>query len=383
MTEIFIRLLELKFCRPSNVTVSNMNHSGRTKRSETYVDADEGTMRELLRLSRFIEMIASEHNSHSNGHRRKRDTSHYLNDVVHEIQTELENLETSMDLNTSVNSSTENANSTEKFGIKCFIETNGKVNCSNVIYENERSWKKSRDQVDLLIQVLKTKIVELKDIRRHLKEHKPKNVTDDEETVSENALTSTEDSDERTEEMMNVQKQSRRPHYNSNTSLEIATSILNTSEPLTTEQIGTVRGGLEQSSKRTQRINSTTLASASVSVSTTTSKPRSTTTVRGKITSTAKSKNRTHPVPARRNHQNTRNSTSPTKTRNLENNHRHLHQHRTKISNTSHPTKRIHDDSNRESINVDAKLDKHEKIDDKFHQEIDPSRAECFCEPER
>lgn len=69
--------------------------------------------------------------------------------------------------------------SNENADAKCLIETNGRVNCSTSIYEDEKKWKKSRAQVDLLIQTLKNKIVELKDIRRHLKENKPKNMTDD------------------------------------------------------------------------------------------------------------------------------------------------------------------------------------------------------------
>lgn len=56
---------------------------------------------------------------------------------------------------------------------------NGRVNCSTAIYEDEKRWKKSRSQVDLLIQALKNKIGELKDIRQHLKENKPKNMTDE------------------------------------------------------------------------------------------------------------------------------------------------------------------------------------------------------------
>lgn len=75
--------------------------------------------------------------------------------------------------------------SSERHGAKCFIESNGKVNCSNIIYEDEKSWKKSRHQVDVLIQVLKNKIIELKGIRRHLKENKPKNITDDDFDLSE------------------------------------------------------------------------------------------------------------------------------------------------------------------------------------------------------
>lgn len=69
-------------------------------------------------------------------------------------------------------------------GAKCFIELNGRVNCSNIIYEDERSWKKSRNQIDLLIKVLKNKINDLKDIRKHLKENKPIHAKDFDEPSS-------------------------------------------------------------------------------------------------------------------------------------------------------------------------------------------------------
>lgn len=346
-------------------------HSSRTKRSEIFSDADAGTMRELLRLSRFIEILASEHDEHSNGHRSKRDTSHYLNDVVHEIQTELENLETTMDLDASASAENTNTSSTQKFGIKCFIETSGKVNCSSVIYENEKSWKKSRDQVDLLIQVLKTKIVELKDIRRHLKDHKPKNVTDEDEANEEddeNGLSSTEDSDETSEKMANVQKQSRRPHYNNDTN---------------------------HTSKRPHRVHSTTSAMSTAwssssstttitttSMTSTTSKPRTTTT-RAKSTSTATSANTTHPIAARKTHPSSRNATAPIKTPNSENTHRHHHQQHAKVSGFNHTTKRkILGDSTQIPISVGPKTDRREKIDEKFDQGVDQSRTACLCEPD-
>lgn len=71
-----------------------------------------------------------------------------------------------------------------KFGAKCFIENNGKVNCSDIIYEDEKSWKVSRVQIDLLIKVLKNKISDLKDIKKHLKEHKPVHMKDYDEIPS-------------------------------------------------------------------------------------------------------------------------------------------------------------------------------------------------------
>lgn len=374
---------QIEYCRTSNVTSA---HASRIKRSETFCEADSGTMRELLRLSRCIEMLATEHID-SNGRRRKRDTSHYLNDVVLEIQKELEHLETSMDLDTGSNPEV-HANSTQKFGVNCSIDTGGKVNCSSVIYENEKSWKKSRDQVDLLIQVLKTKIVELKDIRRHLKEHKPKNATDndddggsgsggggddsDEEDVSENSLSlpSTEDNNESTEKGVIVQKQSRRPHHSNNTN---------------------------HTSKRPHRVHSTTATTKTTTTTTTllttlptsTSTPKQRTTARTKIYSTV-SLNRTHSVAPRKIQQNIQNATTPLKIQNVENAHRHHHHlHHARQSNSSHPTRRkAHDESNQDSIAIGANIKPEkrrkfdEKFDEKFDQEVDQSRAECFCEPD-
>lgn len=76
------------------------------------------------------------------------------------------------------------ADGVEKVDAKCFVEPSGKVNCSEIIYEDERSWKKSRNQIDLLIQVLKSKIIDLKDIKRHLKSNKPNHFKDDDENDS-------------------------------------------------------------------------------------------------------------------------------------------------------------------------------------------------------
>lgn len=337
----------------SNGTAS---HGTRTKRSETYNETHDGALRELLRLSHFIEVLSnvqsSAHDEHSVGHRYKRDTSHYLNDVVHEIQMELETLESSLDLAADVNGSAESLSSAGKFGVKCFIENTGKVNCSSVIYENEKSWKKSRDQVDLLIQVLKTKIVELKDIRRHLKEHKPRNVTDDdddedvggdigsEEDASENALAFTEVNDEVTQ---NVDKSLRRGHHNHSAN---------------------------HPSKRPHRMHSTTetmVSSPSTILSTW--KPQSTTS-HVKITSTAMPDNRTHTTASRRNHQQTRGPSTP-RIQNVENTHRHHHQHHVKNANASHPTRptKAHENGTND-------------LERKLNTNMDQSRAECFCEPD-
>lgn len=105
-----------------------------------------------------------------------------------EIQVSLENLETSFmehdEIPAHSTVPTNGSAGENKIGAKCFIELNGRVNCSNIIYEDERSWKKSRNQIDLLIKVLKNKINDLKDIRKHLKENKPIHAKDFDETLS-------------------------------------------------------------------------------------------------------------------------------------------------------------------------------------------------------
>uniref|UniRef100_A0A1A9UF31 Sulfatase N-terminal domain-containing protein n=1 Tax=Glossina austeni TaxID=7395 RepID=A0A1A9UF31_GLOAU len=60
-----------------------------------------------------------------------------------------------------------------RVGTRCFIESQtGKVNCSDVIYDDEKTWRKSRSQIDMLIKVLKDKITHLKDIKKQLRESK-------------------------------------------------------------------------------------------------------------------------------------------------------------------------------------------------------------------
>lgn len=58
------------------------------------------------------------------------------------------------------------------------------MNCSDIIYEDEKSWRKSRLQIDLLIKVFKNKINDLKDIKKHLRENKPIHMKDYEEVGS-------------------------------------------------------------------------------------------------------------------------------------------------------------------------------------------------------
>lgn len=167
---------------------------GRNKRETENVAVDDNNdeltrydmpseMHYLLRLSRAIDEMHEQMQANQPEHRssrRKRETVDHISAVIQEIQSSLEQLEQS-----SAEDTGSSANGTAKIGAKCFVQPNGKVNCSNIIYEDERSWRKSRNQIDLLIQVLKTKIVELKGIKKHLKHNKPSILTDDEDDSSE------------------------------------------------------------------------------------------------------------------------------------------------------------------------------------------------------
>jgi hypothetical protein len=77
--------------------------------------------------------------------------------------------------------------------VQCFFKTSGKVNCSTVVCENEQAWKQSRVQIDMLIRGLKNKITIFKDIKRHLKENRPMNMTYDDEENYENSSALIED----------------------------------------------------------------------------------------------------------------------------------------------------------------------------------------------
>lgn len=120
-------------------------------------------------------------------HSRKKRDADYITQTIDELHSVLVSLEKKY-----LNNSTKNP-------VQCFIETSGKVNCSTIVYENEEAWRQSRIQIDMLIKVLKDKIMNLKDIRKHLKENRPANMTSVDDEVYDNFNTSTEDFDENIE----------------------------------------------------------------------------------------------------------------------------------------------------------------------------------------
>jgi extracellular sulfatase Sulf len=154
---------------------------------EIYIDQIPPEFVDLLRMDEVVQnlqnavMNQSETGENS---RKKRETTDYVSQTLDELTKVLGSIEK------------KHANVSEGSPVQCFVEVSGKVNCSTVVYENEAAWKENRMQIDRLIKVLKNKIANLKDIKKHLKEHRPSNMTYDEENYS----TSLEDYD-RSEEI--------------------------------------------------------------------------------------------------------------------------------------------------------------------------------------
>lgn len=136
---------------------------------------------ELIRLNEELERVSGLFHHSVPGTREKRNAED-VSDVLAEIQQSLHSLEDSF------------RNSSESGPEKCFVLNSGQVNCTASVYEDAKSWKRSRHQIDLLIKVLKKKISDLKDIRKHLKENKP--VTVNKEDYEDEVVSKEEDGDE-------------------------------------------------------------------------------------------------------------------------------------------------------------------------------------------
>jgi extracellular sulfatase Sulf len=172
------------------------NHKTRSKRSveieETYNPRLPPEFLNLLRMDEVLDSLESKlinelENINEEKHSRKKRDADYITQTIDELHSVLVSLEKKY-----LNNSTKNP-------VQCFVETSGKVNCSTIVYENEEAWRQSRIQIDMLIKVLKDKIGNLKDIRKHLKEHRPANMTSVDDEVYDNFNTSTEDFDENIE----------------------------------------------------------------------------------------------------------------------------------------------------------------------------------------
>lgn len=169
----------------------NPGHRSRRQRrdldevyAEVFLEANP-EMAGLVRVARSVVELEEEiQSSQQGGGRSKREASGggggQIESVIHELQSTLKEIERNFEQNSVLNKQNSSAGEDGDLpGTKCFVTAIGKVNCSNVIYEDETSWKRSRMQIDMLIKVLKTKINDLKDIKKHLKEHRPSSFRDE------------------------------------------------------------------------------------------------------------------------------------------------------------------------------------------------------------
>lgn len=180
---------------------------------EVYNEEIPPEMLDLVQLDKVIETVHQHilNVSEDSISRKKRDTSNissdYITSVIDELHNVLGNIEKKFN--------NEKLETSDKGGLpgpaQCFVETTGQVNCSNIIYEDEKAWKKSRVQVDLLLRVLKNKINNLKEIKKHLKENRPSSLKEYDEELENSSLsleddTLTEKEEEYLEEIENTKK---------------------------------------------------------------------------------------------------------------------------------------------------------------------------------
>ncbi|XP_068153195.1 extracellular sulfatase SULF-1 homolog [Drosophila tropicalis] len=156
----------------------NMAHRRMRNKRELYHTEMPYEMEELLDLHQTIDLLQDQH------HRSKRQTSKQNQNTSHEaiaqviqqIQNTLETLEHKFHEN-DISNSTAYTGKTPKTGRRaghrCYVDANnGKVNCSDVIYNDEKTWRTSRNQIDMLIKLLKDKISTLKDMKKQMRESK-------------------------------------------------------------------------------------------------------------------------------------------------------------------------------------------------------------------
>nr|XP_040221294.2 extracellular sulfatase SULF-1 homolog [Anopheles coluzzii] len=165
------------------------------------MEAEGPTMESLVQVAARIDALQrslyegelEEHESEGKRTRSKRDTTSsspsHLADVIHELQQTLVEIEREYEQTATVegrddhttngsngsNTTASGEGVVEPYGVtkRCSVIAADKINCSNVIYEDEVSWRRNRMKVDQLIRVLKDKINALKDIKRLLREHRP------------------------------------------------------------------------------------------------------------------------------------------------------------------------------------------------------------------
>ncbi|KAJ8920854.1 hypothetical protein NQ315_015646 [Exocentrus adspersus] len=135
----------------------------------------QNVTRREIRMGRYKRDLNTifEENVHNLSKRERRDTLAHVENAMEDVQHQLHGLKVQNDSiaeENNLKSNLETNTITDTLG--CIIEK-GKVNCSTVIYQDKKTWRRSRHRIENEIQVLKQKLETLKEIRRHLKQTRP------------------------------------------------------------------------------------------------------------------------------------------------------------------------------------------------------------------
>ncbi|XP_060516571.1 extracellular sulfatase SULF-1 homolog isoform X2 [Cylas formicarius] len=118
--------------------------------------------------------------------RKKRDELTHVKNVMDSVESQIEGLTAAnRSIEEAVRKTTLETNAIIDNSAGCSIEK-GKVNCSNVVYQDKKSWRQSRHQIENEIQQLKQKLDTLKKIKKHLKNTKPIDSGESDEWTSNN-----------------------------------------------------------------------------------------------------------------------------------------------------------------------------------------------------
>lgn len=101
--------------------------------------------------------------------RSKRSTLDHVESVMKHVQGQLVGLKS---VNDSFPEDPE-SNTISQASVGCVVGEKGFINCSTNIYNDRKTWRQSRHQIDNEIYQLKQKLEKLKEIRKHLKHTRP------------------------------------------------------------------------------------------------------------------------------------------------------------------------------------------------------------------
>ncbi|KAF5271348.1 hypothetical protein FQA39_LY08146 [Lamprigera yunnana] len=112
----------------------------------------------------------------SEAERNRKEALTHVDSVMENIRDQLDGLQAvnfSFRENHTLRSNLDTNSITEYGAPGCVVLLSGKVNCSNEIYHDRKTWRQSRHYIDNEIQRLRQKLENLKEIRRHLKYSRP------------------------------------------------------------------------------------------------------------------------------------------------------------------------------------------------------------------